>query len=98
MQIVDEEMISDPHYLSLFKGGTYSAVSNVHELEYAEPKIYASFLEKKIESRFQYLIKADDGTTDGLITFDVCRGPVKWKQEIIDSLILVCSVLESLIG
>lgn len=98
LQIVDEEMISDPHYLSLFKGGTYSAVSNVHELEYAEPKIYASFLEKKIESRFQYLIKADDGTTDGLITFDVCRGPVKWKQEIIDSLILVCSVLESLIG
>lgn len=26
--------------------------SNVHELEYAEPQVYASFLKKKIESRF----------------------------------------------
>ena len=97
LKIVDAHLIHDPHYLSLFKGGIYSAVSNVHELEYAEPQIYAAFLEKKIESRFQYLITAQDGTPDGLITFDVCKGPIKWKQEIIDSLILICSVLESLV-
>ena len=81
----------------LFRGGVYSAVSNVHELEYAEPQIYASFLKKKIESRFQYLILAQDGSSEGLITFDVCKGPIKWKQEIVDSMVLVCSVLESLV-
>lgn len=98
IQTVAADMICDPHYLSLFKGGVYSAVSNVHELEYAEPQIYASFLEKKIESRFQYLITAPDATPDGVITFDVCKWPIKWDQETIDSLILICSVLESLIG
>lgn len=97
LQTVDAHMMKDPHYLSLFKGGIYSAVSNVHELEYAEPQIYASFLEKKIESRFQYLMLDAGEDVKGLITFDVCKAPVKWKQEIIDALILVCSVLEALL-
>lgn len=97
IETVDANMLRDPHYLMLFRGGIYSAVSNVHELEYAEPQIYASFLKKKIESRFQYLILAQDGGPEGLITFDVCKGPIKWKQEIVDSLVLVCSVLESLV-
>lgn len=88
--------MQDRANLTLFKGGNYSAVSNIHELEYAQPDIYKILVEKHIESLFQYLMLAEDGEVLGIITFDVCKHPAIWNEDVIDSLILICSVLEAL--
>ena len=88
--------MKDRANLTLFKGGNYSVVSNVHELEYAQPAIYKILLEKHVESLFQYLMLNEKQEVVGIITFDVCKHPVIWNEDVIDSLILICSVLEAL--
>lgn len=88
--------MKDRANLTLFKGGNYSAVSNIHELEYAQPEIYKILLCKHVESLFQYLMLDENKEVLGLITFDVCKHPVIWNEDVIDSLILICSVLEAL--
>lgn len=88
--------MQDRANLTLFKGGNYSAVSNIHELEYAQPEIYKILLDKHIESLFQYLMLDEGGEVLGIVTFDICKHPVIWNEDVIDSLILICSVLEAL--
>lgn len=92
----EAEMMKDRANLTLFKGGNYSAVSNVHELEYAQPEIYKILLDKHVESLFQYLMLDEEENVRGVITVDVCKHPVIWNEDTIDSLILICSVLEAL--
>lgn len=92
----EAEMMKDRENLTLFKGGNYSAVSNVHELEYAQPEIYKILLDKHVESLFQYLMLDEEENVRGVITVDVCKHPVVWNEDAIDSLILICSVLEAL--
>lgn len=92
----DAGLMKDRANLTLFKGGNYSAVSNIHELEYAQPEIYKILISKHIESLFQYLMLGEDNEVLGVITFDVCKRPVIWDEDVIDSLILICSVLEAL--
>lgn len=89
-------LVKDSAMLALFKGRNYSAVSNIHELEYAQPEIYQMFLEKNIESFFQYLMLDENKEIVGLISFDLCKHPVIWTEDVVDSLILICSVLEAL--
>ncbi|MBQ8598001.1 MAG: GGDEF domain-containing protein [Lachnospiraceae bacterium] len=92
----EADLMKDRANLTLFKGGNYSAVSNIHELEYAQPEIYKVLISKHIESLFQYLMLGEDNEVLGVITFDVCKRPVIWDEDVIDSLILICSVLEAL--
>jgi len=82
--------------LTIFKGANYSVVSNVHELEYAQPEIYKILLDKHVESMFQYLMFDDNKEITGLVSFDVCSHPVIWNEDVVDSLIVICSVLEAL--
>lgn len=90
----DAEYMCFEHYLSLFKGGSYLALSHINQMEYAEPEIYEEFSKKQLESIFQYVMLDYDNRIIGVISFEKCQKAVNWNEDIIDVFALVCAFLE----